>query len=212
MKKAIELLKATAAFQSPRKDTPSGRMILKRAAACKLARFAVEVDYDQHNRPHAYCIGGVVCPPPNGSGSIHKVEARLYAPWGSRESPTWLSCDCGNFRYTWEVALQEAKSSSNRCSNGDQPAKRNPSKVPALCKHLVRFLQYATKSRDVMKAIAEIPVEEIKKSKKKMNLRAYPKRIPKSRFCPKERPKKKSTRATKTRPTISGRSSRSKTK
>lgn len=99
MKKAIEMLKATAAFKSPRKDTPSGAMIMKRAKGCTIAQFISKVDYDMHNRPHAYCIGKVVCPPPNGSGKAHQVEARLYAPWGTTQSPTYLACDCGNFRY-----------------------------------------------------------------------------------------------------------------
>jgi hypothetical protein len=210
MKRAIEMLKATAAFKSPRKDTPSGVMIMKRAKGCTLVGFMVQVDYDMHNRPHAHCVGKVVCPPPNGSGQGHQVEARLYAPWGTAQSPTYLACDCGNFRYTWEVALQEHKSSSNRCSDGSQPTKRNPSKVPALCKHLVRFLQYATKSRKVQKAASEIPTEEIKRSKKRMNLRVLPKRVPKRGFCPKEKPKGKKKRSTPKRPTIRGRSRRAK--
>jgi len=76
--------------------TPSA--ILRRAKVSTIAQFAVQRDYDQLNRPHAHIIGAVVCPPPNGTGKLHKVEARLYAPAGTI-SPTWVSCDCGNFRY-----------------------------------------------------------------------------------------------------------------
>lgn len=155
--------------------TPSA--ILKRAKSSSIAQFAVQRDYDQLNRPHAHIVAAVVCPPPNGTGKLHKVEARLYAPAGTI-SPTWVSCDCGNFRYTWEVADMLAHSSSVKYSNGALPNIRNPQKVTALCKHLARLLSYATRARKVSKVIFEIPADEIKRVKPIMKQRGVPQKLP----------------------------------
>ena len=90
MKLAKELLRALG-------DHPYGEGIAKRAKFCRIVQFAANEDNDDLDRPHAYVLGQVVCPPPHGTGKAHRVEARLYPP--HRTLASWVSCDCGNFRY-----------------------------------------------------------------------------------------------------------------
>jgi len=163
MKNAIELLRSVGVYESWMKDQPTRPgfapwkvPIAQRAKACSLVTFDVTEDFDDLNRPHAYIMAGVVCSPPKGSGKIHKVEARLYNPFG-KTSPTWVSCDCGNFRYTWEEALTPQHSSSDRYVEGPNKHVRNPRNIPAICKHLVRLLAYATRSAKVRKVLYQTP-------------------------------------------------------
>jgi hypothetical protein len=163
--------------------------ILKRAKQATVVQFAVTPDYDQLNRPHAYIVGAVVCAPPHGTGKLHSVEARLYNP--VTQAPTWVSCDCGNMRYTWEVALSNHMSSSKRCSNGKAPSCRNPRQIPGLCKHLAKFIAKAITSSAVRKVLFQLPAKEVKKVRQEglMNKRGIPERLPKKGFC-KPPPKK----------------------
>jgi hypothetical protein len=169
--------------------------ILKRAKQSTVVQFAVTPDYDQLNRPHAYIVGAVVCAPPNGTGKLHSVEARLYNPMTN--APTWVSCDCGSHRYTWEVALTNQQSSSKRCSNGKQPTCRNPRNIPGLCKHLARFLSKAITSAAVRKVLFGFPAKEIKRIRQEglMNKRGIPEKLPKKGFC--KPPPKKSKKPTR---------------
>jgi hypothetical protein len=211
MKKVIEMLRALKGAKihgnRPGRAVISGYgpRILKRAKKCTLVRFAVVQDYDRLNRPHAYIHASVVCPPPHGTGKAHVVEARLYPPLANQESPTWTSCDCGNFRYTWEIALKNVHSGSQRCSNGKQPSIRNPGKYPGLCKHVVRMLTTAVRARDVQKVIFEIPPDEWKKAKRKMSQRGIKAKLPPKGFCSsgaKGKKKKRPARKKRTRPTV----------
>lgn len=185
MKNAIELLRAVGVYESwlkgqPRtRALPKGRFtIAERAKACSLATFSVTEDFDDLNRPHAYIMSGVVCSPPKGTGKIHKVEARLYNPFG-KTSPTWVSCDCGNFRYTWEEFLTPHHSSSMRYVGGPNKNIRNPRHIPALCKHLVRLLTYATRSAKVRKVLFQTPtLKELGLKKPVMTQRGIPESYP----------------------------------
>ena len=186
MKNAIELLRAVGVYESwlkgqPRtRALPKGRFtIAQRAKKCVLLTFGVNEDFDDLNRPHAYIMAQVVCPAPDGTGSPHKVEARLYNPFG-KVSPTWVSCDCGNFRYTWEEYLVPFHSSSERYI--EEPGKniRNPQHIPALCKHLVAVLSTATRSAKVRKVLFMAPsLRQLGLKKPIMNQRGIPEMYPK---------------------------------
>lgn len=181
MKKAIEMLRAVGAWerdikQRPRhRALPQGRMsIADRAKTVTLVTFSVVEDFDDLNRPHAYIMATTINPPPAGSGKPHKTEARLYNPFG-KSSPTWVSCNCGNFRYTWEEFLVPHHSSSKRYVNGPNKGIRNPAKIPALCKHLVRLLTYATRSAKVRKVLFQTPsLRELGLKKNIMKQRGIP--------------------------------------
>jgi len=47
-----------------------------------------------------------------------------------------VSCDCGFFQYTCEVALFLRGAADIIYSNGEMPVHTNPKKVPLVCKHL----------------------------------------------------------------------------
>jgi hypothetical protein len=185
MKNAIELLRAVGVYESwlkgqPRKRAlPKGRFtIAQRAKDCAFVNFSVVEDFDDLNRPHAYIMAQVICTPPKGSGTVHKVEARLYNPFG-KTSPTWVSCGCGNFRYTWEEALVPTHSSSDRYVGGPNKHVRNPRNIPALCKHLVRVLTYATRSAKVRKVLFQTPtLKQLGLRKPVMKQRGIPQSYP----------------------------------
>lgn len=186
MKNAIEMLRAVGAYESwlqgqPRKKPlRTGRKtIVERAKSCIRVTFAVVEDFDDLNRPHAFITSGIICPQPNGTGKVHKVEARLYNPFG-QTSPTWVSCDCGNFRYTWEEDLVPWHSSSMRYVNGPDKNIRNPKHFPALCKHLVALLSYAVRSAKVRKVLFQTPsFKELGLKKQVITQRGIPERYPK---------------------------------
>jgi hypothetical protein len=186
MKNAIEMLRAVGAYESwlkgqPRKRPWAGsrQSIVQRAKSCSRVTFEVVEDFDDLNRPHAYILSGVICTPPAGTGSVHKVEARLYNPFG-KTSPTWVSCDCGNFRYTWEEDLVPWHSSSMRYVDGPDKNIRNPKHFPALCKHLVHLLTYATRSAKVRKVLFQTPgFKQLGLKKTIMKQRGIPERYPK---------------------------------
>lgn len=186
MKNAIELLRAVGVYESwlkgqPRsRPLPKGRFtIAERAKGCVLATFSVTEDFDDLNRPHAYIVAGVSCPPPKGSGKIHKVEARLYNPYG-KTSPTWISCSCGSFRFTFEEFLVRYHSSSDRYVNGPNKGIRNPRRIAGLCKHGVRLLSYATRSAKVRKVLFQTPsLKQLGLKKTVMTQRGIPEKYPK---------------------------------
>lgn len=186
MKNAIELLRAVGVYESwlkgqPRsRPLPKGRFtIAERAKRCVLVgNLHVVEDFDDLNRPHAYIMASVICPEPHGTGKRHKVEARLYNPFG-KTSPTWVSCDCGNFRYTWEEFLVPWHSSSMRYVGGPNKNVRNPKHIPALCKHLVRVLTSAVRSAKVRKVLFQTPsMKELGLKKTVMKQRGIPETYP----------------------------------
>lgn len=185
MKNAIEMLRAVGVYESWMKGQPVRpgfapwkTSIAVKAKACVLVQFTVVEDFDDLNRPHAYIMAGVSCSPPKGTGKIHKVEARLYNPFG-KTSPTWVSCDCGNFRYTWEEALTDQQSSSDRYVGGPNKHVRNPKNIPALCKHLVRLLSYATRSAKVRKVLLQTPTfKQLGLKRTIMTQRGIPEKYP----------------------------------
>lgn len=186
MKNAIQLLRAVGVYESWMKNQPVRPgfapwkiPLAKRAKACALVSFNVVEDYDDLNRPHAYIMSGVVCSPPKGSGKIHKVEARLYNPFG-KVSPTWISCDCGNFRFTFEEFLVPHHSSSMRYVDGPNRNVRNPSRIPGICKHSIRLLTYATRSTKVRKVLFQTPtLKQLGLKKNVMKQRGIPENYPK---------------------------------
>ena len=185
MKNAIDMLRAVGAYESwlkgePRdRPLPKGRpTIAQRAKKCIRVSFAVVEDFDDLKRPHAYITSGMICTPPDGSGRVHKTEARLYNPFG-QTSPTWVSCNCGSFRYTFEEDLVPSQSSSLRYVNGPDKNIRNPRKIPALCKHLVALLAYATRSAKVRKILFQTPsFKELGLKKTIMTQRGIPENYP----------------------------------
>ena len=64
---------------------------------------------------------------------------KLYDPEEKNYSNSrcWAHCSCQNFKYTYEVADTQQHSSSIILSDGSRPSIKNPSMIPALCKHLV---------------------------------------------------------------------------
>jgi hypothetical protein len=196
MKNAIELLRSVGMYEEwlkgqPRtRALPKGRFtIAERAKSCTMATFSVTEDYDDLNRPHAYIMAGVVCAPPKGTGKIHKVEARLYSPFGN-VSPTWVSCDCGSQRYTFEEVLVPHHSSSMRYVGGPNKEVRNPQHIPAVCKHIMRLLSYAVRSAKVRKVLNMTPTfKELGLKKNVIKQRGIPERYPKRGRPVVERPK-----------------------
>jgi len=185
MKNAIELLRAVGVYESWLKDQPRKRALPKgrftiaqRAKKCTLVTFDATEDFDDLNRPHAYIMAKVVCAPPHGTGRAHKVEARLYNPFG-KTSPTWVSCDCGNFRYTWEEYLTTFHSSSERYIQEPGKNVRNPNHIPAVCKHIVRVLATATRSAKVRKILFQAPsFRQLGLKKTVMKQRGIPEKYP----------------------------------
>jgi len=153
---------------------------VQRARSCVIGQFAAVLDYDQLERPHCYCLGAVTCNPPAGSGIIHKIEARIYVPMGT-QAPSWVSCDCGDSCFRWEVAQTHNHSSSKRYSNGEPPVIRNPGLVPSLCKHAVKFLTKAVTSAKVRKILFTIPNADVRRLKQIMDQRGIPEELPRRR-------------------------------
>jgi len=58
-----------------------------------------------------------------------------------------VSCDCGFFMYTSEVALFLRGASDIIYSNGELPVHTNPKKVPLVCKHLWVVLNRLIKAK-----------------------------------------------------------------
>ena len=58
-----------------------------------------------------------------------------------------VSCDCGFFLYTCEVALFLRGAADIIYSNGEMPVRTNPKKVPLVCKHLYVVLSRLIKSK-----------------------------------------------------------------
>lgn len=52
-----------------------------------------------------------------------------------------VSCECGDYWSTWEVALKRAGAADIHYSNGEKPVVKNPSMRPGVCKHLYRMLE-----------------------------------------------------------------------
>ena len=68
---------------------------------------------------------------PRGESDIFDKGSRLK-----------VSCDCGNFLYTWEVALARRGAADIVYSNGRWPKVTNPQGVPGVCKHLYRLFAH----------------------------------------------------------------------
>lgn len=107
---------------------------------------------DNVNRPFAHCIVGAINKPPMGSGRLHKVELRIYDPFGSTAG-VWASCSCEFFLYNCEVALSLKGSSSLIYSNGKLPIVKNPTYIPWLCKHSYPAVKRAIQLKKVKKAL-----------------------------------------------------------
>ena len=150
---------------------------IQRARACVITQFAAQLDYDELDRPHCYCFGAVTCDPPHGSGILHKIEARIYVPMGTL-APSWISCDCGDACFRWEVALTKKHSSSKRYSNGNNPVVTNPAMITSLCKHAVRFLTKVTSAARVRKILFGIPNADVRRLKQIMDQRGIPEQFP----------------------------------
>jgi len=58
-----------------------------------------------------------------------------------------VSCDCGFFMYTCEVALFLRGAADIIYSNGEMPVYTNPKKVPLVCKHLYVVLSRLIKAK-----------------------------------------------------------------
>lgn len=50
-----------------------------------------------------------------------------------------VSCDCENFKYICEYALNRAGAADIHFSNGGFPKVTNPQCIPTMCTHLVKF-------------------------------------------------------------------------
>lgn len=56
-----------------------------------------------------------------------------------------VSCNCENFCYQWEVALNHWGSAKIKYSNGEHPDVTNPGLLPGCCKHCAKLLMYIVK-------------------------------------------------------------------
>ncbi len=52
-----------------------------------------------------------------------------------------VSCSCPDFKYRWEVALNQAEAAEIEYSNGEMPIVRNPNLRKTMCKHCIALYQ-----------------------------------------------------------------------
>ncbi len=75
--------------------------------------------------------------------SKYSPKVRIYTdkPVNSR-SGAWVTCDCNDFKYRWEVVLTGRGSSKLSNADNVEPNVKNPKKVAGVCKHLYACLEY----------------------------------------------------------------------
>jgi len=76
-------------------------------------------------------------------------EVRVYGKKPNGISPTWVSCECGDFRYVWDWALATRRSSALTHAIDQKPIIRNPKLLKATCKHLHAALEWLRWERKI---------------------------------------------------------------
>jgi len=65
-----------------------------------------------------------------GKPTIHKTMVETNG------KQVVVDCDCEDFMYFWEYALNRKKAARLTRSNGEPPVDKNPRMVPGVCKHV----------------------------------------------------------------------------
>jgi hypothetical protein len=104
--------------------------VIKRARTIAVKFFKVEVERDWETRPYyrirARCVGDTI---------PRSVELHAYGK--TKNAKVWMTCDCEDFMYRAEVALNRRGNTEIIYSNGAMPRVTNPNAVPYTCKHIL---------------------------------------------------------------------------
>jgi len=73
----------------------------------------------------------------------YKPKVRVYTDKAvNSRSGAWVTCNCNDFKYRWEVVLADRGSSKLKSADDVQPEIRNPQKKAGVCKHIYAALVY----------------------------------------------------------------------
>lgn len=78
-----------------------------------------------------------------------KVRVRVFGKPTSSRNPTWVHCDCGDFRYRWDWVLTKKESSSLYQTKNRPPVIRNPEKKRSVCKHVAAAFDWLRKEKGI---------------------------------------------------------------
>jgi hypothetical protein len=81
------------------------------------------------------------------NGNRHEMRIYYDTDRLGKKSKIIVSCDCGNYCFTWETANAKKGLSFLYYSNGEHPAEKNPSLSIGACKHLARVCRYLLSKR-----------------------------------------------------------------